>query len=219
MRERAPRLIGALVVLLLALPLGYLVHVSPRFPGSLEGSLIGIAGALLLLAALAYPVVKRVPWIHDRVTPAVSLPTLLTLHIYAGVLGPILGVIHSAHKFSSPLGVALVAAMLVVVLSGYVGRFYLGRVAKGVRGRSSELAALQAKFLNASNLGDDAAGDVARGDAALAIADTEYAVRAEQAAQRLLQRWLILHILVGVLVYVLLMLHIWAGLYFGLRWL
>ena len=216
MRERAPLLIGALVVLLLALPLGYLVHVSPRFPGSLEGSLIGIAGALLLLAALAYPVVKRVPWIHDRVTPAVSLPTLLTLHIYAGVLGPILGVIHSAHKFSSPLGVALVAAMLVVVLSGYVGRFYLGRVAKGVRGRSSELAALQAKFLNASNLGDDAAGDVARGDAALAIADTEYAVRAEQAAQRLLQRWLILHILVGVLVYVLLMLHICAGLYFGL---
>lgn len=214
MRERAPLLIGALVVLLLALPLGYLVHVSPRFPGSLEGSLIGIAGALLLLAALAYPVVKRVPWIHDRVTPAVSLPTLLTLHIYAGVLGPILGVIHSAHKFSSPLGVALVAAMLVVVLSGYVGRFYLGRVAKGVRGRSSELAALQAKFLNASNLGDDAAGDVA-----LAVADTEYAVRAEQAAQRLLQRWLILHILVGVLVYVLLMLHIWAGLYFGLRWL
>lgn len=214
MRERAPLLIGVLVVLLLALPLGYLVHVSPRFPGSLEGSLIGIAGALLLLAALAYPVVKRVPWIHDRVTPAVSLPTLLTLHIYAGVLGPILGVIHSAHKFSSPLGVALVAAMLVVVLSGYVGRFYLGRVAKGVRGRSSELAALQAKFLNASNLGDDAAGDVA-----LAVADTEYAVRAEQAAQRLLQRWLILHILVGVLVYVLLMLHIWAGLYFGLRWL
>ena len=214
MRERAPLLIGVLVVLLLALPLGYLVHVSPRFPGSLEGSLIGIAGALLLLAALAYPVVKRVPWIHDRVTPAVSLPTLLTLHIYAAVLGPILGVIHSAHKFSSPLGVALVAAMLVVVLSGYVGRFYLGRVAKGVRGRSSELAALQAKFLNASNLGDDAAGDVA-----LAVADTEYAVRAEQAAQRLLQRWLILHILVGVLVYVLLMLHIWAGLYFGLRWL
>jgi hypothetical protein len=29
------------------------------------------------------------------------------VHIYAGVLGPILGVLHSGHRFESPLGIAL----------------------------------------------------------------------------------------------------------------
>ena len=217
MRERASFIVGALAVLLLALPLGYLLHVSARFPGSLAGSLIGVAGALLMLIALAYPLAKRVPWIHDRLTPKVSLPSLLALHVYTGVLGPILGVVHSAHKFTSPLGIALVASMLVVVLSGYVGRFYLGRVAKGVRGRSGELGELQ-RTLAALGLGGESKEDMREG-VALAVADMESAVRTERAVQQLLQRWLYLHIIVGVLLYVLLTLHIWAGLYFGLRWL
>ena len=237
MRERRPLIVGSLVLLLLTLPLGYFVHVSPRFPGSLAGGLIGTAGALLMLAALPYPLVKRVPWLNARVTPHVRLPTLLAVHIYAGVTGPILGIIHSAHKFSSPLGIALVASMLAVVLSGYVGRFYLARLAKAVRGRGGELAVLQ-NALASGALPDTGAPqhrftalahllfepeqpppEPTRRDVALALADVEYAVRAERALEVILQRWLTLHIIVGVALYVLLALHIWAGLYFGLRWL
>lgn len=237
MRERASMVVGLLVLLLVTMPLGYVVHISPRFPGSLTGTLIGIAGALLMLAALAYPLVKRVRWLNERITPHVTLPTLLAVHIYAGVMGPIVGMIHSAHKFTSPLGIALVASMLVVVLSGYVGRFYLARVAKAVRGRGGDLAALQRTFASGTLtdepgskspfaelvriLFDPGAPSAAptRQDAALALADVEYAVRAERALQSILQRWLTLHILVGVLLYVLLALHVWSGLYFGLRWL
>ena len=237
MRERGPLIVGSLVLLLLALPLGYFVHISPRFPGSLTGSLIGMVGALLMLAALAYPLVKRIRWLNARVTSRVRMPTLLAVHIYAGVTGPILGIIHSAHKFTSPLGIALVASMLAVVLSGYVGRFYLARLAKAVRGRGGQLAALQ-EALASGALPDTEApqhgqaalarllfepygepSEPTRRDVALALADVEYAVRAERALEIILQRWLTLHIILGVALYVLLGLHIWAGLYFGLRWL
>ena len=236
MRERGPVIVGALVVLLLLFPLGYIVHISPRFPGSLPGSLVGITGAVLMLIALAYPAFKRVPWLHDRVTRRVSMSTLLAIHIYAGVLGPILGVVHSAHKYVSPLGILLVISMIVVVLSGYVGRFLLGRLGKAIRTRSGELAVLQTGFANLPGIRMDeqvasargwrrlffeagASHEIDRGDVALALADAEYAVRSEQAVQRVLQRWLNLHIIAAVILYALLTLHIWAGLYFGLRWL
>ena len=236
MRERSSVIIGALVVLLLTFPMGYLVHISPLFPGSLPGSLIGIIGAALMLIALAYPLIKRVPWLRDRVTPRVSMPTLLAIHIYAGVLGPILGLVHSAHKFVSPLGISLVASMIVVVLSGYVGRFLLSRLGKAIRGRSGELSALQRGFPNVPDiqLGQqltsgsgwrrlffetDGSREIEKGDVALALADAEYAVRSERAVQAVLQRWLNLHIIVAIVLYALLTLHIWAGLYFGLRWL
>lgn len=236
MRERGPVIVGALVVLLLLFPLGYVVHVSPRFPGSVPGSVIGITGAVLMLVALAYPLIKRVPWLHDRVTRRVSMSTLLAIHIYAGVLGPIFGVLHSAHKYESPLGILLVISMIVVVLSGYVGRFLLGRLGKAIRSRSGELAALQTGFANVPEVVKDepvisargwrrlffeggSVDQADRGDVALALADAEYAVRSEQAVQKVLQRWLNLHIIAAVVLYALLTLHIWAGLYFGLRWL
>ena len=47
MKETEKLAVGALVsALVLAVP-GFLFHVAPRFPGSLAGSLIGIAGAVL----------------------------------------------------------------------------------------------------------------------------------------------------------------------------
>ena len=236
MRERTATIVGALVLLVLFFPLGFVVHVSPRFPGSLAGSLVGIAAALLMVAALAYPVVKRVPWLKDKVTKRVSMATLLAIHIYAGVAGPILAAAHSAHKFNSPLGIGLVATMMVVVLSGYVGRFLLARVAKGARGRAGELATLQAALAGGALPNRAKAPPitgltrflferqgksepVTREEVALALADVEGAVRAEQAMQRLLKRWTDLHIVTGVLLTVLLVLHVWSGFYFGLRWL
>jgi hypothetical protein len=51
------------------------------------------------------------------------------------------------------------------------------------------------------------------------MADTEFAIRAEEATSALFGTWRWLHIFVGGLVYLLLALHIGAAIYFGLRWL
>lgn len=248
MQERDAIVAGGLVLLILALPLGYLVHVSPRFPGSLAGSAIGILAALLMTVPLIYLLVKRIPWLKGAVTQVVSMRTLLAIHIYAGLAGPVLALLHGAHKFRSPLGLSLVGMMLVVVLSGYTGRYLLGRIARGVEARRSELAALWAANAAAADplppsaptsggktrfltvplrdlffdrpdpIGATAAADHRRA-LADALADAEQALRIEETMRDLFARWLKLHIVIATILYVLLVLHIWAGLYYGLRWL
>ena len=243
MRERGDMLVGILAVLLVLFPLGFIVHASPRFPGSLAGSLVGIAAALLMLLPLAYVAAKRIPAVDAWLRPRVSTPTLLAIHIYAGVLAPILGLIHAAHKFNSPLGVALTGVMLLIVITGFTGRYLLAQLARALRGRKSELASLKAAFGNLPIrvLHPPPAPQSPRGlltrlfftshetppppatadpeALAGALADVEYAVRAESAVSRLFGKWRKVHVTVGTILYLLLVLHVWASLYYGLRWL
>jgi hypothetical protein len=107
MRERGDILVGLMVAFLLLFPLGYLVHVSPRFPGSLVGGLTGIAAASLLLLTVPYVLVKHVGWIARFAGRWASRPTVLAIHIYAGMLAAVLGLIHAAHTMNSPAGVVL----------------------------------------------------------------------------------------------------------------
>jgi len=246
MQERNAIAVGGLVSLLLLLPLGYLFHSSPRFPGSLTGSMLGIAGATLMLVPLFYVVIKRIPGLKSRITKHISMRTLLAIHIYAGVLGPILGLIHSAHKFRSPLGVSLTGMAVIVVLTGYIGRYLLTRINTAVAGERSELAALTIAFESAiskptlrlrapsvftsiiSGLFTPSDETIDNGGLAAhtkrvvqvaeAMADVESAIRTEEAMRDLFSKWLPLHILVAILVYGLLALHVWSGLYYGLRW-
>lgn len=243
-RERAG-VSGVLAVLLLGW-LGFLVHRSPRFPGSGVGAVFGIAGAVLMLVPLAYPIVKRIPYFHDRVTRHASMQTLLALHVYAGIGGSLLAIIHTGHKFHSPLGIALTATMLLVVVSGFMARYlltYVGheitdklvllQTARGdldsawgvlenspVEARTLSRAPLLAAGL--ASFGFElpyggAAGEVTR--IAESVADLEYAVRTHEFFKRWFARALNLHIVLSFILYVLLALHVWSGIYFGLRWL
>lgn len=146
MKERERLVVGGLTALMLLLWLGFLVHRSPRFPGSLAGSLLGIAAALLMLVPLAYSVAKRVRFVRTRVTARISLRTFLAWHIYAGVLGPILALLHTGHRFASPLGIALTATMLVVALSGFIGRYLLRMIGEEARERRSLRDSLREEY-------------------------------------------------------------------------
>ena len=50
------------------------------------------------------------------------------------------------------------------------------------------------------------------------MADLEYAIGSNDLLKRRLSYWLIVHIVVSVIFYTLLGMHIWSGVYFGLRW-
>jgi hypothetical protein len=216
--------VGALVsALVLAVP-GFLFHVAPRFPGSLTGSLIGIAGAVLLVLLLAYSAVRRSVWVKTRVTKHASVGAILSFHIYAGVIGALLGIIHSGHKFYSPLGVGLVSSMLIVVLSGFVGRYYLAQVGTDLSEQQSRLAVLRTRYDAVAGALAGAPASTALTDAPLpgllgAIADLEYAIGAREILKRTLSRWTVLHVGAAIMMYSLLALHIWNGIYYGLRWL
>jgi hypothetical protein len=127
MSEREEIIGTGLVVLLLIIWADFEFHDAPDFAGSLTGGIFGIAGSLLLLAPLLYSVIKRSEAIRTAVTRHVPMKTLLAWHIYTGLFGSILVMIHTANKFESPLGIALTAVTLTVVASGFVGRYVLRR--------------------------------------------------------------------------------------------
>lgn len=217
--------VGALVSALALVVPGFLLHAAPRFPGSLAGSLIGIAGAVLLVLLLAYSAVKRSAWVKVWVTKHASLRAILSFHVYAGVIGALLGIIHSGHKLYSPLGIGLVSAMLVVVFSGFVGRYYLVHVGTDLSEQQSMLAVLRPRY-------DAVAGALTRSSPAVAavpevplpsllgaIADLEHAITARETLKRAFCRWTVLHVGAAIVMYSLLALHIWNGIYYGLRWL
>ena len=246
MKERERVVVTGVLGALLLGWLGFLVHRSPRFPGSGAGAVFGISGAALMLVPLAYPIVKRVPFLHDRITAHVSMQSLLAAHVYAGILGPVLAIVHTGHKFDSWLGIALTAVMLLAIVSGFAVRYlltYVGhemtdkllllQTARGdldsawgaLESSPAGMRALpKAPLLAAglSSLGLDLstggpAGEVTR--IAESVADLEYAVRTHELLKRWFSRALKLHIVLSVILYVLLALHIGAGIYFGLRWL
>ncbi|NUZ08513.1 hypothetical protein [Piscinibacter koreensis] len=238
-------LTGVLSVLLLAW-LGFFFHRSPRFPGSGLGAAFGIAAALLMLVPLVYSAAKRIPWVRGWMTPYLGMKTLLDLHVYAGLLGALLAIIHTGHRFDSWLGIALTALMLLVIVSGFAVRYLLAYVALeikekkvllqtargdldhawGVREASSTATSAmpQAPALAAglTSLGlaarqDGAAGEVMR--IAESVADLEYSVRLHEFFKVWFGRSLKWHIALSIGFYVVLAMHIGAGVQYGLRWL
>jgi hypothetical protein len=251
MKERDRLVVTGLVALLLLLWLGFVVHRSPRFAGSPWGGVLGVVAALLMLAPLAYMIIKRIPRLKKKVTQRVSMRTLLAWHIYAGILGPILAILHAGHKFESPLGIALTAMMILVVLSGFVGRYLISRFSQEITEKKAMLTPLETAFhQTASELRGQPeqvallrpfagfwsrvvagvfmaapetsppvmAAPVRALRLAESIADLEYAIKTHQTFKRWFAGWLKFHIVISLVLYVLLGLHIWAGIHFGLRW-
>lgn len=251
MKERDRIVISGLVALMLLLWLGFLIHRSPRFPGSLWGGILGVSGATLMMVPLGYSAVKRITPIKRLVTRAVPMRTLLSWHIYAGTLGPILALLHTGHKFNSPLGIALTAMMLIVVLSGFTGRYLLKQCSEEIRDKKNLQAALFQRY-------QDTAAEIRRRpelaaafsalsrpvqwlrtyvlvptygvpfahadlyvravDLAESISDLDYSIRTHEVFNTWFARWLRAHIALSVVLYILLALHIWGAIHFGIRW-
>ncbi len=150
MKEKERLVVAGLVALMLILWLGFPFHQSSRFAGSLWGGVLGVIGVLLMLVPLLYLFVKRIKWLKKKVAPWASMKTLLAWHIYAGVLGPILVVIHSGHKYESTLGIVLTAMTLLVVVSGFVGRYLMNQFSQEIREKKKILASLQTSYQQAA---------------------------------------------------------------------
>ena len=243
MRDREPTVVAALVVLMLTVWLGFLLHRSPRFAGSLWGGVLGVSGAILMLVPLFYVGVEHVPIIKRRVTGWMSMRTLLTVHIYTALVGSILVLLHTGHKFDSPLGMALTAMVLLVVLSGFIGRYLMSHINRGLREKQQMLHGLQLGFEQMSqdlahqnvehasirsapdrpsnsprdwSQTEDSVSSVSA--VAGGIADLEYSIAVHGWMKNWFQKWLRFHKVISGVLCFLLAIHVWSGVYYGLRW-
>lgn len=130
-----------LVVLLLVL--AWLVAFGNLFkPGSDLGYNLGLAGGLMMLSLLLYPLRKRVRFL-DRLG---RMETWFRYHMFMGIGGPVLILFHSTFKTGSMNATIALSAMLLVALSGVVGRFVYRHIHRGLYGRELTLAELEAEF-------------------------------------------------------------------------
>ncbi|MBB4367363.1 hypothetical protein GGD63_000132 [Bradyrhizobium sp. cir1] len=221
-----------LAALLLLVP-AFLLHSDGRFAGSLAGFVLGAGAAALMLLLLVYPLAKYSTGVKALVTRWVSMPTLLAFHAYAGIVAAFFALLHTGHKFQSPLGIALVTCMLIVVVTGFVGRYYLPLTALELRQRQSYLATLRSayEYTAAAMSSPDRAERDGPDMPALAlqnvpllqlvdsISDLESAIGSSEAVKAIFMQWIGLHVLAAIVMYALLAVHVSAEIYYGLWWL
>ncbi|MEJ5962977.1 hypothetical protein [Pedobacter immunditicola] len=244
-------IISGMLILQLILWLGFLVHRSPRFAGSLTGVILAITAALLMIVPpVLYSLTKRVKYFKEKVGNRISIGTLLSWHVYTGIIGAILAILHTGHRFESNLGVWLTAMMMLTVLSGFVGRYYLSFSSKEIKEKKIELNLLATQynqligeiskqpkldttyiisnnfisrafnsFVGKKAVGAKSARSLRAMQLAESIADLEYAVKTHELLKRRTASWLKVHIATSCTFYLLLILHIWSAIYFGLRYL
>ncbi|MFO9056116.1 hypothetical protein SC910_15390, partial [Legionella pneumophila serogroup 3] len=90
MNAQGRMMVLGLVLLMLITWLGFAVHTSSRFAGSFWGGVFGVSGSILMLISLLYLFIKRISFLKNWVTHYVSMNTLLSWHIYTGIIGSIL---------------------------------------------------------------------------------------------------------------------------------
>jgi hypothetical protein len=98
-------------------------------PGGEIGRLYGVGGATLMTAMLSYSARKRIPLLRR----AGTLASWLDFHIWCGVTGPLLIVLHSALKIGGLIAIAF-WSMVAVALSGILGRFLYAQIPRTAAG-------------------------------------------------------------------------------------
>lgn len=98
-------------------------------PSGVVGQTLGMVGTLLMLVPFAYMLAKRLPSVRMRA----NLKAWLEIHIFCGIVGPALITYHTAFKFNGLVSVAY-WSMVLVALSGFVGRYLYVRIPRTIRG-------------------------------------------------------------------------------------
>ena len=105
------------------------------------GYWIGVAGGVMMLMLFSYPLRKYVRALHGWG----KVRVWFVVHMVLGVSGPLLILLHSTFRVGSLNAAVALYSMLVVAVSGVVGRFIYLRVHRGLSGEKSNLRGLQAR--------------------------------------------------------------------------
>jgi len=100
---------------------------------------LGLAGACMMLALFLYPLRKRLRFLRA----AGALKFWFASHMALGIGGPLLILVHSRFQARSLNAAVALGCMLIVMLSGVVGRFIYKRIHHGLYGERATLQQMQ----------------------------------------------------------------------------
>ncbi len=107
----------------------------PYTPGSDLGYGLGLAGGLMMLALLTYPLRKHVKWLRGLGT----MKPWFQAHMVLGVMGPVLVVFHTTFTVSSFNALVASLCMVIVASSGFIGRYAYRQIHHGLYGRKASV--------------------------------------------------------------------------------
>ena len=137
---------GGFVIMLAYLLVGFLIYAGWKqrleWPLTAESGLgywLGIAGGILMLMLMLYPMRK-----HSRLMRRMGpVKYWFRGHMLFGVLGPVAILFHSGFQLGSLNSNAALFCMLIVASSGLIGRYFYTRIHHGLYGRKATLDELQ----------------------------------------------------------------------------
>lgn len=141
-RRVSPLLLGALLLAAGLATFAWMLWQDPAYsPGSDMGYRVGLAGSLMMLALLLYPLRKRVSVLR----PLGALKNWLYFHMLLGIAGPALILIHSQLQLQSINAAVAFTCMLIVAISGIGGRFLHTRIHHRLTGALLSMQELAAR--------------------------------------------------------------------------
>jgi hypothetical protein len=105
------------------------------------GYWIGVVGAVMMLLLFSYPLRKYFKFAHGWG----NIKGWFLFHMILGVFGPLLILLHSTFRLGSLNAAVAFYSMIIVALSGVMGRFLLQRVSRGLHGEQTDLDTLLEK--------------------------------------------------------------------------
>jgi hypothetical protein len=121
----------------------------PYAQGSDFGYFLGFIGGCMMLSLFLYPIRKY--W--KPVQRVGSLRAWFIAHLVFGICGPILVLFHSTFQTKSINGAVALWSMVIVVVSGLIGRFVYVHMYQGLDGSKATLREMED---NLKRLGDEA---------------------------------------------------------------
>ena len=134
--------LGALTVVILAAAAFAVVQGTYYTPRSDFGFYLGVVGTTMMVVMLMYPLRKRVGFMQSWG----NLKHWFRIHMILGIVGPTLVLFHSTFHIRSANAAVALFSMLIVVISGVIGRFVYTKIHYGLYGRRASLGKVQTAF-------------------------------------------------------------------------
>lgn len=132
-------------LLVIALSIGWLLRdVGIVDPANGVGYWLGIVGGSLMLFLLLYPAGKK--W---KFMQRLGLTRhWFRIHVVLGLVGPLLVLYHCNFSLGSTNSTVALYSMLIVAVSGIVGKYFYARIHRGLYGRRANIEELRAEIVD-----------------------------------------------------------------------
>lgn len=127
-------------------------------PGTDLAIWCGFIGTALMAISAAYPIWRRVPVFRY----IASNSMWFDFHMMAGIVGPMFVLLHSAFQFDDPVPSGAFWSMVIVVISGVIGRYLYTQVPDLMNGRDLEDLDNERAFVRLRNANALAAAECQR---------------------------------------------------------